>query len=199
LADTYDLTRIERIERVVPASPEAVEAVLAEQTSLVPGRGTFTGSVGRGRFSLLRKRMGKRNLRPRIEGTLEAVPGGTRLVATCALPSWGQFLGRGVFLWSILFGMLWLGAFFGLSGVPESTWMAVGAAFLALVWLPITGVVISGSIVKQAVEERAATPVALTELLDATWPQGVEEGADAGEDEARREAARRTKQLVQPS
>lgn len=114
--------------------------------------------------------MGKRNLRPRLEGTLEAVDGGTRVSASCALPSWGRFLGRGVFLWSVLFGMLWLAMGYGLGGMPESMWVAMGAVFLALVWMPVTGVVISGSIVKEAVEERERTPEALATALDARWP-----------------------------
>lgn len=155
----------------MPAPPAEVAAWLRDQTSLVPGRGSFTGTVRSDGFSLLRKRMGKRNMRPRLEGTLEAHGDGTRIAASCALPWWSLFMGRGVSLWAALFGLLWLAWGAALIGVPSDPWAIAGALFLALVWMPVSGVLIAGSLVSQGVAERAASPAALHELVAERWPE----------------------------
>jgi len=170
VADTFDLQHAEKLELVVPAPPEVVEPWLGEQVSALPGKATFKGTVGDGRFSLLRKGMGKRNLRPLLEGRVEAVPEGTRISATCALPSWSRLLGRGVGVWFALFGVFWLGWGALIAGVPDDPIYVAGALFLALVWLPFSGMMVSGSLVSQAVAERAATPAALQALVVAQWP-----------------------------
>jgi hypothetical protein len=171
MADLYDLKAEERVERVLPAPPEAVVAFLREHTSPNPlKRATFVGQVRPGSFSLLRRVWSRRNIRPRLVGTLEAVPGGTRLVATCALPWWATLLGRGLGIYAALFGLAWLAMGAAITGVPDNPLLIAGALFMALIWLPLTGVFLSGYIVSQAVAERSATPEALAALLDQRWP-----------------------------
>lgn len=170
MADTYDLNKVESLDLFVPAPPKDVEDFLASQVSRIPLKGHFTGSIANGRISVLRKAMAKRNMRPYLEGRLEPVPGGTRVVATCALPRWARFMGRGVAIYAAALGLLWLGMGAAISGVPDSPWILLGALFMALVWLPFVGVIISGSIVAQGVAEREATPQSMARLLQERWP-----------------------------
>jgi len=179
VADGFDLAHVETLDLVVPARPDEVAAWLREQVSGVPGRATFRGTVRDDRFELLRKVMGRRHMRPWLRGTLEPVPGGTRLQAGCELPSWSRWMGRGVFVYAAIIGLLWLGMGAAISGVPDDPLYLFGALFMALVWLPFTGVVISGSLVSQAVAERVTTPQTLRELLVARWPEVDEVAPEA--------------------
>ena len=170
MAPTYDLKKVESLDLFVPAPPKDVQDFLASQVSVVPLKGHFTGSIANGRMSVLRKAVAKRNMRPYLEGRLEPVAGGTRVVATCALPRWARFMGRGVAIYAAALGLLWLGMGAAMSGVPDNPWILLGALFMALVWLPFTGVVISGGIVAQGVAEREATPQLMARLLQEQWP-----------------------------
>jgi hypothetical protein len=178
MPETFDLAAEERLDLVVPATPDEVAAVVAAMVSSNPLKGApFRGVIRPDGFEVRRVVRGRGGMHPTFRGRFEVVPGGTRVTATSALPPWSRMFGRGLAIYAALFGLVWLGMGALVAGVPESPLALAGALFMGLVWLPIVGVILSGSLVSRGVAARAEAPVLLRDALLARWPASAPEAS----------------------
>ena len=163
-----DVHDVEATELFVPLPLDEVRQRLASATSrpLLPHpTATFRGTVADGAFDLQLNRLRRHNLRPRLKGTLEAVPGGTRIHATATAPAWARPLGRGLVLLSLAMGA-GIGGTLLLGGqpadMPNTTyWMLLGAS----AWMPVVAVALPGLLVNESVAERGLVIGALHGLF----------------------------------
>ncbi len=152
---------VEEIDIIVPLSVSEVEARLQDNSSFLPGifgSGSFQGTVGGGSFSLRRRRMQRRNMRPTAVGTYESFAGGTRIKMTVSMPWWSKHLGRLLFVAGLVGGL-------GAGGALASEGnLLLGAAVATA--LPLINVGVLGYVVADAAADRGETAAALRQLFD---------------------------------
>lgn len=188
-----DWTKTETIDVVVPLPPDAVRERLAAATNLTwIGGGTFQGTVGNGTFHLRLRKVQRRNLRPTLTGTFEAVPGGTRIRGECALPWWARPLGRATVVGAALGALGLLTTPLLAPDLEPALWAFWG---FGLVMMPVVAVGIPGWLVSSAAEERTAVPAAVRALFGATAPEPQEALAREPAAEADRERRPRDREV----